>query len=695
MFQENSARPWRSVVLAAACLAALVAHVVGATPGSSVPLNKPFLVTQLPVDRGAESRATPAGGMLRTSYGDGARIVLVNRDGTTRVLTAGFRSACDPEVSFDATRMLFAGKRSATDTWNIYELAIDSSAVRQITHDLGDCRTPGYQSTYYEITEESPWQQITFVRIDPRVRNECGAGPVSSIYCCKPDGTGARRLTYNLSSDYDPYIMWDGRLLYASWQRAGFEHGREGRIRILGVNTEGADCAAFVPDQGRRIQHMPCTTGPLAVFVETDRVPWDGAGQLSCVQWRRPLHTYQPLTAAADGLFHSPSPLPDGTLLVSWRPADASGTHAVYRLDPASKHRELVFDDPQWHDIQAKAVAAREVPDGRSSSMNVSDLLGKLYCLDVYTSDLKEPHWLPPGKAKRVRVIEGIPCRTGPPDGGSGAGAGRHIPQLAPRRILGEIPIQDEYEGDVRDDYAKEAEDENQAKRVVTGGSFNVEVPANTPIQLQLLDDNGVALRSCGWIWVRNHQAQGCIGCHEDGELTPTNWQVAALWRDSVKACPPPEQRLAIGFRRDVFPILANRCTACHDKKGRPPTLTNDPGTPDTCDAEAKARFAYEALLGPDKAGTPVNPYGKYVHPGRARTSPLIWHLFGRNLARPWDGATANQSAKPIPPDRAPPLTAKERELLVKWVDLGALWEQSPGAAAASTGQGSREEVRR
>ena len=50
-------------------------------------------------------------------------------------------------------------------------------------------------------------------------------------------------------------------------------------------------------------------------------------------------------------------------------------------------------------------------------------------------------------------------------------------------------------------------------------GSFNLEVPANTPIELQLLDDDGMALRRCGWIWAKNHEPRGCIGCHEDGEL--------------------------------------------------------------------------------------------------------------------------------------------------------------------------------
>ncbi|MCY2986336.1 MAG: hypothetical protein NTY19_00455 [Planctomycetota bacterium] len=640
-------------------------------------LEHDFLVTQLPLTSNSEPHQPALAGTLRARYGAGARIVRVSATrGTPQALTAGFHSACDPDVSFDGKRVLFAAQRNACDNWDIYEMAVDGSGVRQITKNLGECRSPGYQSIYYEITEEFPWQQITFVRSDSNTENEFGGGPVSSLYSCALDGTKVRRLSFNLSSDYDPCVMWDGRLLYASWQRASFDHGVPGRINLLGVNADGADCAAFVPDLGKRIKHMPCTTtGGLAVFVEADRVPWDGAGQLSGVRLRRPLHTYQEITGESDGLFHSPSPLPDGRILVSRRPIDGSGTHAVYRLDPLSKRLELIFDDPQWHDIQAKVIAPRAEPDGRSSSMNATDPLGKLYCLDVYTSDLKDPHRMSPGKAKRVRVIEGMPRNTTPRHVVGERDSFVGIPQLAPRRILGEIPILEDHEGEVREYYEKQAEGEGQAKRVVTGGSFNVEVPANTPIHLQLLDEHGVALRSCGWIWVRNHQAQGCIGCHEDGELTPTNWQVAALWEPFATACPPPELRTTVDFRRDLVPLIAKKCTVCHDRQGSPPILIADPDSPAGRESNAQARFVYEALLAPAKSGAAANPYGQYVHPGRARTSPLIWHIFGRNLSAPWDGTAVNQSAKLIPPDRSPPWSDAERQLFVTWVDLGAPWE--------------------
>jgi hypothetical protein len=313
------------------------------------------------------------------------------------------------------------------------------------------------------------------------------------------------------------------------------------------------------------------------------------------------MHTRRTITRKGDGLFHSPSPLPDGALLVSRRPRDGSGTHGVYRLDPATGKREVGFDDPGYHDVQARAICPRPEPDGRSSVVTEDDPHGKLYCLNVYATDLRDPRWLPPGTVRGVRVLEGVSLPTG-----------------TLRRMLGEAEVKPD-------------------------GSFHIEVPANTPIELQTLDAEGMALRSCGWIWARNHEPRGCIGCHEDPELTPENRLNQSLEGDSQALCPPVEKRRTVGFRRDLMPIVQAKCLPCHGPRGAKPRLDSDPG----------------ALLA-------------HVEPGRARTSPLAWHLFGRNTARPWDGAAARRRATPIRPGTAEPLTEAERRAFVEWIDLGA-----------------------
>jgi Tol biopolymer transport system component len=558
-----------------------------------------MVVAQVPVD--GTVPAALAGGTLRAVLGEGGRLVLVPSGGKPRVLTASFHSAADPEVSFDGTSVLFAGKKAASDPWCVWEMKTDGTAARKVTCGKGGARQPIYQSTVYTITPTSvdPWVQVAFVGTDPGERDEAGIAANTSLWSCKTDGTSLRRLTYNLSNDMDPVLLPDGRMIYAGWLRHSADHGPNGRVPLLGVNLDGTDYQVYAGDEGRRVKQMPTPTASgLVVFVESDTIAGDGSGRLASVSQRRPLHTYRPITSDADGLFHSPSPLPDGRVLVSWRPADGSGTFGVYRLDPATGAREKAFDDPAWHDLQARLVAPRSTPDARSSVVREDDPEGKLFALDVNLHDLGTK--LPGGGAKRLRVVEGIaPTGSGP----------------AERRLLGEIPL---------------AED----------GSFQVQVPANTPVQLQILDADGLALRSSAWIWVRSHGQQGCVGCHEDPERTPPNRFVEALATPAPVLDLPPEKRRTVSYAADVRPIVERRCLACHRDEEKGPPLDG----PDALAAWAKT--------------------------GEARRSPLVWHLLGRVTARPWDEEAATAVAKPMPPGPGQP-TPDEIRTFVEWIDLG------------------------
>ena len=90
-----------------------------------------MVVTQVAVDSGA-SMVTfePRPGM------PGPRLLWVEPDGATRVLAAEFDSACDPEVSHDAKRLLFAGRRTRGEVWSLWELEFESGAVRQVLYEL-------------------------------------------------------------------------------------------------------------------------------------------------------------------------------------------------------------------------------------------------------------------------------------------------------------------------------------------------------------------------------------------------------------------------------------------------------------------------------------------------------------------------------------------------------------------------------
>ena len=399
--------------------------------------------------------------------------------------------------------------------------------------------------------------------------------------------------------------MNDGRVLHAGGQRADLRRGFWGRISLFGVNTDGADYALFCGDQGRRIKHMPCATEDgLVVFVEADRVGWDGAGQLAAVSVRRNHHSYRSLTNDVSLLYHSPTPLPGGSIVVSRRPADASETHGLWEFDPRTGGSHLLFDDPVYHDIHAKVLTPRCQPDGRSSVVNEKYPTGQLYCLNANLTDPSAAPRMPAGTTRTLRVIEGVPARAGERISDSL----QMWPPVVRMRLLGVAPIEED-------------------------GSFQIEIPADLPVQLQTLDADGLALASSGWIWVKHREPRGCIGCHEDPELTPENRLVAALRRPATRLTLPALKRRTVDFRRDVMPIIERKCMGCHGDSAREFDLELKP--------TGGADQVYAALLeGVEDSVAGSDPVrGKYIHPGQARTSPLVWRLFGRNTVSSEDAA--------------------------------------------------------
>jgi hypothetical protein len=132
----------------------------------------------------------------------------------------------------------------------------------------------------------------------------------------------------------------------------------------------------------------------------------------------------------------------------------------------------------------------------------------------------------------------------------------------------------------------------------------------------------------------------------------------------------------------------------CHGMPDSPlylPLMADKPALQDLRQSFAGLRSVVEGGPG---SPSPVPQKGKYVDAGRARTSPLVWRLFGVDTARPWDrllnlaGSAPKKVRLMPPPDKGGPLSEEEIRILVEWIDTGAAWEtaiQIPKDAAAAT----------
>ncbi len=205
-----------------------------------------FVFTQVPY-RAESHGGGPAGFLLNRAAGKGSRICVLSASQRLTVLTPEFAAASDPSISFDGKRIVFAGKRTLKEPWNIWEMDIDGANKRQLTRDLGNCREPEYLATSSitppDFADRVRW--VTFVSDAARAYREGSTEPATSLYAVNTEpiqgrGTVAWRTTFNLSSDFSPTALRDGRVLFTSMQTrcafsrcgralpsAGCELGRE------------------------------------------------------------------------------------------------------------------------------------------------------------------------------------------------------------------------------------------------------------------------------------------------------------------------------------------------------------------------------------------------------------------------------------------------------------------------------------
>jgi hypothetical protein len=107
----------------------------------------------------------------------------------------------------------------------------------------------------------------------------------------------------------------------------------------------------------------------------------------------------------------------------------------------------------------------------------------------------------------------------------------------------------------------------------------------------------------------------------------------------------PKAQAQAIDFRRDILPILSNKCFTCHG--------------PDNATRKGKLRFDQrEHALKPGRSGSAA------IIPGNADDSELVHRILAEN---------DDERMPPIKSGKA--LTAREKELLQRWIADGAEYQ--------------------
>jgi len=581
-------------------------------------------------------------------YIEGARIVRFSLETQNVVyLTPEFYAAADPDISFDGHHIIFAGKRDKSDLWQIWEMKIDGSEKRQVTKSSSDCYMPVYAGKRFYLDDPQPTPQIIYAGTEHQWKHLADNRPILAIYATDPQGETTHRLSFNLFDDFSPAVLPDGRIVYSSWQLSGEKSGIAGKFGFMGINIDGTDVMTYYGNHADPVYKDMISisrTDDRVYFIESNHLKWLGGGNIAELSQARPLHSYKKLTNETNGVYHSPCQILTGELLSSFRSLVPEDVFSIYRINPESGERlEEVFRQPGWHSIDMHPIFRRSQAKGRSNWLIPGSTSGVFYCLDSYMTDLPDHKRIETGKIAFIRVLEGLPVIDDTVSHFLGNDSlEKTLKWYNPRKILGTAPV------------AKD-------------GSFQIRVPAKTPINFQLLDaDHLSLLNQEAWTWVMGNENRGCIGCHENRELSPPNVLVDAVVKPANDLTSLENMR-TVDFKNQIASVIGKKCATadCHINGN---SLLNFVQKPVKGDPTG-SRKVYEILL----TITEEKKKGLYIIPGNARLSPVIWHIMNMKENMKSRPERFQNSSSIL----AKKLTQNEKKLFIEWIDTGAFWDLS------------------
>jgi Hydrazine synthase alpha subunit middle domain len=382
-------------------------------------------------------------------------------------LTDGFFAAADPQVSFDGTRILFSGQKGQSDRWQLWEMSLDGSSQRQVTHCTEDCLRGAY---------------LAAEEIAVTVQETKGTQPLSYLAVVKTEGSGFHRITFGNAPFQLETVLRDGRIVAsAPWPLVGVE--QQGGTRILyTLRPDGTALESFRCEHGDNAIQADAeelADGSL-VFVRKSTTEAQASGELMRI--RQGAAGAAPL-GPRQIAFESPRQVSGKELLVARQAAAATNSPARFEIHLFNLQTGAlgarIYGDPLLSAIQPTPVIPRTIPNHYWDTLNPQASAGNFISLNSYLS-VDAPQGHISAQIAKVRVFT--------LDSNDGH-----------ERNLGDAPVE-------------------------ADGSFFVQVPANWPVRFALLDAKGqIISEERSWIWTRPGEERGCTGCHGDKAVAPEN----------------------------------------------------------------------------------------------------------------------------------------------------------------------------
>ena len=463
-------------------------------------------------------------------------------------------SIADLKLHWDGDRAMFTQTMS-DNRWNVFEVKLNNGDCKKLI-DNPEPDLEFYDGTYLPDGRIIANSNIGYQGV-PCVN---GSDPVGNMVLYTPQSKNLRRLTFDQDANWNPVIMNNGRVMYTRWEYTDLTHYYT-RI-VMNMNPDGTEQKALYgsgsmfPNSTFDVQPLPgyasafvgiisghhgvARSGRLILF-DPAKARKGAAGMLQEIPHRNRPIVEEVKDRLVDGVwpqFIKPSPLNDTYFLVAAK-LDKNDLWGIYLVDKFDNVTCLHKMEGEGY-ISPIAVRKTVTPPAIPDRVKLDDKQATVFIQDIYGGEgLKG---IPRGTVKSLRLhaYEYAYVQTQSDHNWHGIQSGWDI-----KRMLGTVPVEED-------------------------GSVIFKIPANTPVSIQPLDKDGVAVQWMrSWLTGQPGEIVSCVGCHEDQNQIVIPKRVIASQKAPHALTPPEGGPRSFTFDLEVQPILDRACIACHNGEGK------------------------------------------------------------------------------------------------------------------------------
>jgi hypothetical protein len=461
----------------------------------------------------------------------------------------------DPDVHWDAQKIIFSMRENVHDSYHIYEMNVSDKSVKQLTFAK-------------EVDDLFPFYladgHIGFSSTREPKYCGCNRHIMANLYRMEPDGANIFQISKNTLFDSRGRMLPDGRILYDRWEYVDRNFGDTQSIWTC--NPDGTNHVIYygnnTPSPGAVIDARPIPGSDMitCLFAACHDRPW---GAMTIIDRKLGIDGEKPVYRIWDAHLRkligdinypsfnpdllgnsmrrkiaSPYPLSKEKILYTQMIRPNNEKTGLY-LGIVDKSGNLLYEDKQYGCYEPVPLMPRKRPPIIPFRRDFVSKTGTFYVQDVYQgTHLKG---IKRGDVKYLRVIESPEKRFW----SKGALLSTVAPavnwdELMNKRVLGIVPVN-------------------------ADGSAMFEVPTEKFVFFQLLDKDGVMLQSMrSGTYVQPGEVNSCVGCHED-RLSAARAASGTVSTQSKQITTLTKPVKAYSYFDNVQPVWDKYCTSCHN----------------------------------------------------------------------------------------------------------------------------------